>query len=60
MKLCGQQEFRHDNGVSSHDKKSIRGCVSNLERNGTVGNRAFLDGLQYQLKICVVFGRISY
>jgi len=31
--------------------------VTNLERNGSVGNTAFLDGLRDQFKIWVVFGR---
>ena len=31
--------------------------MNNLERNGSVGNRAFLDGQGDQLKIWVVFGR---
>ena len=31
--------------------------MSNLERNGSVGNRAFLGDLRDHMKIWVVFGR---
>ena len=34
-------------------------CVSNLERNGSVGNRALLGGISNQMKMWVVFGRFS-
>jgi len=38
-------------------RRALGGCVTNLEKNGSVGNTAFLDGLRDQFKIWVVFGR---
>jgi hypothetical protein len=41
-------------------RRVLGGCVSNLERNASVGNRAFLDGLRdhTSMKMWVVFGRL--
>ena len=57
MKFWSQREFRRDYRVDRLIKRALGACESNLERNDSVGNRAFLEGPRDHMKIWVMFGR---